>query len=99
MKYIILIATLTSLTSCSVSKTKLSEEGEKVKVTYTKPNKKKCHAIATAVGENENGILDLAINHAINLVAKEGANTLYINDKVNNSNKWRVHGTGYKCKR
>ena len=96
MKNISLIISILILSSCAVSKTKLSDDGKKVKVTYTKP-KKNCNAIKTAVGENDEGILDLAINHARNIVAKEGANVLYINDKVNNSQMWRVHATGYNC--
>ena len=87
---------LTLFTSCAVSKTKLSDDGMKVKVSYTKP-KKNCNAVKTVVGINEEGVLDLALNHARNLVAKEGANLLYVNDKVNNSKGWQVHATGYKC--
>ena len=99
MKTLILsIASIALLSSCAVSKTKLTEEGEKVKVVNTKP-KKNCNAVTTVIGENDQGVYDLAVNHAINLAAKEGANVLYINDKVNNSKTWRVHATGYKCKK
>jgi hypothetical protein len=96
MKKIFLISMILMVSSCAVSKKKLSDDGKKVKVTYTEP-KKNCDALVTVVGENDEGMLPLAINHARNLVAKEDGNLLYIKDKVNNSKKWRVHGVGYSC--
>lgn len=89
---------LTLFASCAVSKTKLTDEGEKVKVLYTKP-RKGCNAVAKVTGVNENGVLDLAINHARNLAGEKGANTVVIDDKVNNSKLWKVHATGYICKK
>ncbi len=97
MKHLILISLLV-LTSCAVSKTKLSDDGERVKVLNTKP-KKGCNAVKKVVGENDEGVEDLAINHARNLAAKEDANTIYIEDKVNVSMKWRIYATAYICKK
>ncbi len=85
------------LCSCAVSKTKLTKAGEKVKVTYQKP-RKNCSPFKSVVGENEDGIKELAINHATNLVAEEGANTLYVKESVNQGNTWKVYGVGYNCK-
>lgn len=95
MKKITLMS-LILLTSCSVSKTKLSDEAKDIKVVYTKPSKN-CSALKKVIGENDEGVLDLAINHARNLAAIEDASTLYIEDKVNVSQKWRVYATAYIC--
>ena len=54
MKHLILISLL-ALTSCAVSKTKLSDDGERVKVLNTKP-KKGCNAVKKVVGENDEGV-------------------------------------------
>ncbi len=85
-----------TLTSCAVSKTKLSDDGQKVKVVSTKPTKG-CSAVKKVVGENDEGVEDLAINHARNLAAKEDANKIYIEDRVNVSMKWRIYATAYIC--
>lgn len=85
------------LCSCAVSKTKLTKEGMKLKVTYQKP-RKGCTPFTNVIGENENGIKELAVNHAINLAADEGANTLFIKEAVNEGNMWKVYGLGYQCK-
>ncbi|MFG1483500.1 hypothetical protein ACRXCV_06895 [Halobacteriovorax sp. GFR7] len=95
MKNIIMILILSS---CAVSKTKLTPAGEKVKVTYQKPRHKNCKPFTNVVGENENGIKDLAVNHAINLVADEGGDTIWIKESVNEGNVWKVFGLGYHCK-
>ena len=95
MKKISLIAILL-LGSCSVSKTKLNDDAKNIKVVYTKPMKG-CSAVKKVVGENDEGVLDLAVNHARNLASREDANTLYIEDKVNVSQKWRVYATAYIC--
>ncbi|WP_120404539.1 MULTISPECIES: hypothetical protein [unclassified Halobacteriovorax] len=94
MKYFLMILLLCS---CAVSKTKLTEEGSKVKVTYQKP-RKNCTVFTSVIGENENGIKDLAINHAINQVADKGGNTIFIKEAVNEGGRWKVTGMGYHCK-
>lgn len=95
MKHLILLS-LVTFVSCSVSKTKLSDEAKDIKVVYTKPTKG-CNAVKKVVGENDEGVLDLAVNHARNLAAREDATTLFIEDKVNVSQKWRVYATAYIC--
>lgn len=94
MKYLLM---LLLLGSCAVSKTKLSKEGQKVKVTYQKP-RANCSVFTSVVGENEDGIKDLAINHAINQVADQGGNTIFIKEAVNEGSSWKVTGMGYHCK-
>ena len=85
------------LCSCAVSKTKLTKEGKKVNVTFQKP-RKKCTPHSSVVGENDNGIKELAINHATNLAAEEGANTLFVKETVNEGKSWKVYGIGYDCR-
>jgi uncharacterized protein YceK len=98
MKNLLLSLTaMTLLTGCAVSKTVLTTEGEKIKVVNRKPHKK-CRAVVSVIGENDEGVLDLATNHARNLAGKKGADTLYVTDEVSQGGKWRVHATGYICK-
>jgi hypothetical protein len=85
-------------TSCAVSKTVLTSEGELIKVVNRKPHKK-CRAVVSVIGENDEGVADLATNHARNLAGKKGADTLYVTDEVSQGNKWRIHATGYICKK
>ncbi|OIQ16054.1 MAG: hypothetical protein BM556_15450 [Bacteriovorax sp. MedPE-SWde] len=90
-----ILAVLT-LTSCAVSKTKLTAQGDKIKVVHKKPSK--CSAVVSVIGENDEGVLDLATNHARNLAGEKSANTLHVTDEVSHGSKWRVHATGYICK-
>ena len=42
--------------------------------------------------------MDLAQNHARNLVGNKGANAIYFDEEVSNGNSYRIHATGYACK-
>ncbi|EQC51603.1 DUF4156 domain-containing protein [Bacteriovorax sp. DB6_IX] len=99
MKKVLFAVTAAALmTSCAVSKTVLTPEGEKIKVVNKKPHKR-CRAVISVVGENDEGVMDLAINHARNQAGKKGADTLYVTDEVSQGSMWRVHATGYICKK
>lgn len=97
MKILMTIMTLTILTACAVSKTKLSEEGEKVKV-LTQPKSPGCNVIDKVIGMNEKGIDELAQNHARNLAARMDANAIYF-EMVSNGNMVEAHGTVFQCKK
>ncbi len=95
-KVLLLVSLLT--VSCGTSKFKLSHKGKKVEVAKTEPGKK-CSVIAKVVGENDGGSAELAKNHARNLVGNKGGNVIIFNEEVVNGKSYRVHSTGYACKK
>lgn len=95
MKYLIVL--LLIVTSCSTSKTKLDSRGKEVEVLSTKPGSG-CSVVNKVVGENDNGSVDLARNHARNLAGKAGGNAITFDEEIMNGQKWRVHATAYECK-
>lgn len=92
MKYLI----LAMLVSCAVSKTKLSDDGKKVKVLGQK-NNPDCQVIDKVVGENEKGLDELAKNHARNLAAELDGDSLFFDELVSNGNIVKAHATVYQC--
>lgn len=86
---------LLATTACSVSEKKLSDDAKKIKV-ISRANKK-CHVIGKYVGNNEDGTVELARNHALNLAAKDDANSIIFTEEVNNGKDWKVYATGYHC--
>jgi hypothetical protein len=93
----ILLCGLVVLVSCGAAKIKLSSHGEKVEVLKRQPGKE-CSVLAKVIGENDDGSVDLAQNHARNLVGNKGANAIYFDEEVSNGNSYRIHSTGYACK-
>jgi hypothetical protein len=53
--------------------------------------------VGKVVGENDQGSVDLARNHARNLGAKLGANGLFIDQEVPNGASVKVYATAYQC--
>ena len=98
LKPILLILVLTATVSCGTSKIKLSSGGEKVEVLKRKPERGDCSVIGKVTGVNEDGSVDLAENHARNLVASKGGNAITFDEEVNNGKSFQIHSTGYKCK-
>ena len=94
----LLLVGLLVLGSCAVSKTKLSSSGKKVKVLGQAKNPS-CQVIDKVVGENEKGIDALAQNHARNLAADIGGDSLYFDEMVSNGNMVKAHATVYQCKK
>lgn len=96
MKAFYLLISIFLITSCAVSKTKLSDDGKDVKV-LSVPSKK-CDVIGKVTGENKEGIDQLAQNHARNLAAKMDGNAIYM-EMVTNGNDIKAIGTAYQCSR
>ena len=98
MRTISLISTLLLLftfTSCSISKTKLSKDGAKVKVHRKKPAG--CNVLNKVIGVNENGSPALAKNHARNLAADNGGTAITFDEEVPNGNTVKIYATVYQC--
>ncbi len=95
MKFILLAAVMV-LGSCAVSKTKLSSDGKKVKVLGQAKNPE-CNVIDKVVGENEKGLDALAQNHARNLAADIGGDSIFFDEMVSNGNIVKAHATVYQC--
>ena len=94
MKIITLILLIT-VTSCGVSKKKLSKGGMNVKILdRTSSN---CSTVDKVVGENEMSSEELATNHARNLTAKSGGNAMVVNEVVDNGGNVKVYATAYHC--
>lgn len=96
MKYLNILLVLT-LVSCSTSKTKLSKKGIKVEVLSNKPGSQ-CSVVEKVIGFNDKGSVELARNHARNLIGNAGGNAITFDEEIMNGNSWRVHSTGYHCK-
>jgi hypothetical protein len=96
MKYLNILILL-ALVSCSTSKTKLSKKGMRVEVLTNKPGKQ-CSVVEKVIGVNDKGSVELARNHARNLIGNSGGNAITFDEEIMNGNSWRVHSTGYHCK-
>ncbi|MCO4795398.1 MAG: hypothetical protein KC493_16885 [Bacteriovoracaceae bacterium] len=96
MKYLNIFIALIFV-SCSVSQTKLSSKGMKVEVLKSKAGSQ-CSVVEKVVGINDKGSVDLARNHARNLIANAGGNAIHFDEEIVNGSAWRVHSTGYHCK-
>ena len=81
---------------CTVSKTKLSSKGQAIDVLENKPGKD-CFVVAKVIGENEDGSVELARNHARNLAGKLDADSIFIDQEVPNGNSVKVFATAYTC--
>lgn len=91
MKY---LAILFLLAACG-SNSKLSSDGRKVEI-MIKPSTN-CEVVGKVVGINEDGSVELARNHARNLVADEDGNAIIIDEEVANGHVFKVYATGYRC--
>lgn len=97
-KYLILL-TFLLISACSSSPYKLTKEGLKVEMLKRKPNRKSdCVVVAKVRGSHHDGSDELAENMARNQAAKEGANSLFIEDTIANGKERKVEGTAYNCK-
>lgn len=92
MKYVLLLA---FVAACSSNKHQLSDRARDLEVYANKPAN--CTALERVVGIHEKGSKDLALNHALNQAADQGATGVYVNEEVPNGNKMAVHATAYKC--
>ncbi len=93
MNHFLKVLVIFSLASCAVSKTKLSDDGKKVKIIT---HSEGCSALGKVVGVNEEGIEELAHNHARNLAARMGADSVML-ETVGNGNMIRSNGVAYQC--
>lgn len=98
MQKVLFLISFSILFSCAVSKTKLSDDGSKVKILASNKNPE-CHVLDKVIGENEKGSDELAKNHARNLAANLDGDAIYIDDMVNNANMVKVYATVYQCKK
>ena len=96
MKYLTILLMVTFV-SCSTSKTKLSKKGMEVEVLSNKPGGQ-CSVVEKVIGVNDKGSVELARNHARNLIGNAGGNAITFDEEVMNGNSWRVHSTGFYCK-
>ncbi|MBY0516825.1 MAG: DUF4156 domain-containing protein [Bacteriovoracaceae bacterium] len=95
MKFIVMFL-LVVLTACSSSPGNLTDLGKEVQILDSKPGSE-CSVVGKVVGENEQGSIDLARNHARNLGGKLKANSIFINQEVPNGQKYQVFATAYQC--
>jgi len=89
---------LLMVVACATSKKKLSSGGAKVKELAHKKGHG-CAVMDKVMGENKIGSLELAKNHARNLVAKAGGDAIYYEETVRNSKDIKVYATAYLCAR
>ncbi len=92
MKWLVVLLVLVG---CS-SNSQLSNDGKKVKVFGSKPDSD-CEVVGKVVGLNEEGSVELARNHARNLVADEDGNAIVFDEEVANGSVFKVYSTGYRC--
>ncbi len=81
--------------SCSSNSLQLSERAKDLEIYGTKPQN--CRVVGKIVGEDKNGSIELAQNHALNQAAKLDATGIYVNQEVSNGSVMRVHATAYQC--
>lgn len=91
MKYLFLLMVTVA---CS-SNSKLSSDGRKVEILAKASTN--CEVVGKVVGINEDGSVELARNHARNLVADEDGNAIVIDEEVANGSVFKVYATGYRC--
>jgi hypothetical protein len=96
MRSLYLVPLTSLLIACSAGQTKLSDEAKELQLFPNKPGAE-CAVVGKVVGENGQGSVDLARNHARNLAAKLGANGMFIDEEVPNGAKMRVFATAYQC--
>ena len=96
MKTVLFVSTLSLLSACSSSPGVLSDEAKEVQVLPNKPGEE-CNVVGKVMGENAQGSVELARNHARNLAAKLKANGIFINQEVPNGSKIQVFATAYQC--
>jgi len=94
MKKIIFFLSLFSAYSCSTSY-KLSSKASDLTVAQTKPTQ--CQVVGKVVGVHPEGSRDLALNHALNQAADQGADTLFIEQTIPNGQEVKVIATTYRC--
>ena len=98
IKLLLTISIISLITiSCSISKTKLSSDGQEVKI-LSKAEKSKCSTIDKVIGLNEKGSDDLAQNHARNLAASLDGNAIFFDEMVSSGNMVKAFATVYDCK-
>lgn len=95
-KFLMVILSLAFVASCSSNPYRLTEGGKKVELKLNRP--KNCEVIGRVSGESEDGEFEAAKNVARNNAADKGADTLFINDQVQNGAQVKVLGTAYKCR-
>ncbi|MFZ4714251.1 MAG: hypothetical protein ACOYL6_11080 [Bacteriovoracaceae bacterium] len=94
MKWLIPLMLLATV-ACS-SNSKLSHDAKNVKVFGSKPDSD-CEVVGKVIGINEEGSVELARNHARNMVADQDGNAIVFDEEVANGSVFKVYSTGYKC--
>ncbi|GAB4406260.1 MAG: hypothetical protein OHK0056_04850 [Bacteriovoracaceae bacterium] len=97
MKKLACIAAMVLISGCAgTSKEELSPEARNVKV-YPNRRGLQCDVVGKVVGENDEGSVELARNHARNLEAKKGANGIVFDEEIQNGKNWKVYSTSFLC--
>jgi len=95
MKILSSLILLATLASCSTSTTQLSDSGKNVRV-YPNRRGLQCEVVGKVVGENKEGSVELARNHARNLAGEKGADGIVFDEEIQNGSNWKVHSTAFK---
>lgn len=99
MKVTLLTLTLMTLFySCSTPMTKLTEAGAKIEV-IDNYKKKQCDVVDKVVGINDKGSKELARNHARNLAAEVGGDSIVFDETIQNGYEFKIHATVYRCEK
>lgn len=96
MKLMSLVVLMFAVACSSTSKTILSSKAKDVEILVNRPGPE-CQVVGKIVGENEQGSVELARNHARNQSAKLDATAMLINQEVPNGNSVKVYATAYQC--
>jgi len=95
---VLLLFVLPCIFSCAGGpKNQLSKEAMEVNILPGPKPPSHCNALGKVVGTNDEGIEELAKNHARNQVADLNGSSLFIKETVTNGNKITIHGVAYKC--
>lgn len=87
---------LLSVVACSSNPYKLTKKAQKIKVVNSKP--RSCEVVGRVFGEADTGDVGSATNVAVNNAASKGADTVYVNESVQNGASIKVIATAYICK-
>ncbi|MCR9204899.1 MAG: hypothetical protein NXH75_09995, partial [Halobacteriovoraceae bacterium] len=98
VKSITLVTLAIFLTSCASNPFKLTDEGRKVEVLKRKPKRgdSDCEVVGKISATHEEGSTDLAQNKARNMVADQGADSIFFDDIIKNGKSRKVMAIGYK---
>lgn len=96
---ITLLAFTLFTSGCASNPYQLNDKGRKVDVLKRKPKRgdSDCEVVGKVSAVHEEGSTDLAQNKARNMVADQGADSIYFDDVIKNGKSRKVMAIGYKC--